>query len=431
MTSVAAAAVAAAPGPVAILDDDPTGTQEVVDTPVLLDWSGEVLERLTGRPFHVITNTRARSPEAAYRITREVTAGVVHRFPQAQVVLRGDSTLRAHLREEYEAVRDVVYPGETPTLLLVPALPAAGRVTVNGVHLIERDGRRTPLHDTEFATDGAFSYRTARLLKWAEERSGGLFRAAAGTELPLPTLRAGGPGTVRARLTTSPAGRGGFVCAPDAETVSDLRMIAEGLQGAQADGARVIVRCAPTFAALVAGTLARTFVAAPRARRLLVVCGSYVQQTTRQLRALLDRYPSSLVELPLGRFGRGEGSHDVERVVSRARELLRTRRLAVVATPRTRTSAADDPAAAGVISAELARATELLADDAELILFKGGITSAVGVRDGLGSSYATVEGPVMPGVSLWRLSDGRHCLIFPGNVGGDNALVNLVNEVLR
>lgn len=415
----------------AILDDDPTGAQEVVDTPVVLDWSEDVLERLTERPFHVITNTRARSPEDAYRTTREVTAWVVHRFPQAQVILRGDSTLRAHLREEYEAVRDVVYPGETPTLLLVPALPAAGRVTVNGVHLIERDGRRTPLHDTEFATDGGFSYRTARLLDWAEERSAGLFRAAAGSELPLTALRAGGAGAVRAALTTSAAGGGGSVFAPDAETVSDLRLIAEGLRSAQADGARVIVRCAPTFAAVVSGTLARTLLAAPRARQLLVVCGSYVRQTTRQLRALFARYPSSLVELPLGRLGTADGSNDIERAVNRARGLLRAGDVAVVATPRMRTAAADDPSAAGLISAGLARVTELLADDAELVIFKGGITSAVGVRDGLGSSFATVEGPVTPGVSLWRLTNGRRCLIFPGNVGGDEALVRLVDEVLR
>ena len=35
----------------------------------------------------------------------------------------------------------------------------------------------------EYARDGAFSYRTARLLDWAQERSGGFFAATRGREL--------------------------------------------------------------------------------------------------------------------------------------------------------------------------------------------------------------------------------------------------------
>src|SRR5206468_11139000 len=102
---------------------------------------------------------------------------------------RGDSTLQAHLLEEYLAVRDVAFPGRTPPLLLVPALPYAGRITVGGVHLLERDGRRIPLHETEFAADPSFAYDDARLLQWAEDRSGGLFARAAGREIHLDELR--------------------------------------------------------------------------------------------------------------------------------------------------------------------------------------------------------------------------------------------------
>ena len=58
-------------------------------------------------------------------------------------------------------------------LLLVPALPASGRVTVGGVHMLERDGARVPLHETEYARDGALSYSSADLAAWADERSGG------------------------------------------------------------------------------------------------------------------------------------------------------------------------------------------------------------------------------------------------------------------
>ena len=123
-------------------------------------------------------------------------ASRARRRPTPRLVLRGDSTLRGHLLEEYLGVRSVVAPGRWPVLLLVPALPAAGRITVDGVHLFVRDGVPTPLHETEYANDGVFAYASARLLDWAEERSDGLFRAGDGAELSLAALRAGGPAVV-------------------------------------------------------------------------------------------------------------------------------------------------------------------------------------------------------------------------------------------
>lgn len=411
-----------------MLDDDPTGAQEVAETPVLLDWSDGVLRRLAEGPFHVITNTRACSAGEAYAITRGATRAVLSRFPRAHVILRGDSTLRAHLREEYEGVRDGAFPGLAPPLLLVPALPAAGRVTVAGVHLLERGGTRTPLHETEYARDGVFAYRSARLLDWAEERSGGLFPARRGIEVALPELRRRGASAVQEALTVSAELGSPSVCVPDAVTIADLETIGDGLRGAQADGVPVIVRCAPTFAAVFCRTVASQLLPVPSAESLLVVCGSYVPQTTRQLARLVERYAEAVVELQLDLLLRDEC--ELERAARTAGDLLARNRLAVIATPRTRLPVANDPTAAGRVTDSLARLTQRLAGHAELVLFKGGITSAVGVRDGLGAQLVTVEGPVRPGVALWRLESRRRCMIFPGNIGDDDTLADLVDEVL-
>ena len=150
---------------------------------------------LDGPPsVHLVTNARALPAERAPAVRRRRGPRCARRAPRTRaVVLRGDSTLRGHLLEEYLGVRDVVDRRAGPPLLLVPALPSAGRVTVGGVHLIERDGRRTPLHETEYARDGVFAYASARLLEWAEERSGGLFSAGDGRELHLDELRSRGP----------------------------------------------------------------------------------------------------------------------------------------------------------------------------------------------------------------------------------------------
>src|SRR5262249_46224548 len=150
-----------------------------------------------------------------------------------------------------------------------------------------------PLHETEYARDPSFAYRDARLLQWAEDRSGGFFPVAAGREVG----RAGADAIAATLIELAAAGRPA-VCVPDAATLPDLETIAHGLRRAETAGAEVIVRSAPTFVGVFAGNLASTTVAAPAADgSMLVMCGSYVSTTTRQLAALAENYPASLIEV--------------------------------------------------------------------------------------------------------------------------------------
>jgi uncharacterized protein YgbK (DUF1537 family) len=67
----------------------------------------------------------------------------------------------------------------------------------------------------------------------------------------------------------------------------------------------------------------------------------------------------------------------------------------------------------------------------DVVLSKGGITSATNLSDGLGAQEANVVGPVAPGVSLWSVvppEGGRiSYVVFPGNVGSDDALADVVD----
>jgi uncharacterized protein YgbK (DUF1537 family) len=64
-----------------------------------------------------------------------------------------------------------------------------------------------------------------------------------------------------------------------------------------------------------------------------------------------------------------------------------------------------------------------------VVVAKGGITSHVTLREGLGATAATVLGPLLPGVALWR-ADGDagavSYVVVPGNVGGPRLLVELL-----
>jgi len=421
-----------------VLDDDPTGTQAVRDVPVLLDRCDEAQLAAAagkGRPaVHVMTNTRALPAREAEEVTEEATRAARRVLPHARLVLRGDSTLRGHLLPEYRAVRRAAFSDRPPVLLLVPALPAAGRITHDGVHWLVVDSRRHPLHQTEYAQDSDFAYRSARLLDWAAERSGGYFDPAAGRELFLERLRDGGPDAVAEMLLAAADGGAPAVCAPDAESLDDLVIIAAGLRAAEAAGAPVLARAAPAFAAVLAGTLADGLVPTPLAdqRGVLVVCGSYVSGTTRQLADLRRRLGIAPLEVDARSLASGQPATEISRVASEAGRQLAERGVAVVATPRARSPGTTSLAAGTRIARGLAAVVAALDALPAVVVAKGGITSHVVARDGLGVVEAWAVGPVTPGVALWNvLARGLEVayLTFPGNVGGEADLTDLVARV--
>src|SRR5262245_32331794 len=210
--------------PLIVLDDDPTGAQSEAGVPVALEWERGLLERIAAAnplAVHLLTNSRALAADEAEAVTREAAAAAVATLPGSPIVLRGDSTLRAHLLPEYLGLREAVFPERDPVLMLVPALPAAGRVTRKGTHYLDRAGEQVRLDATEYARDPDFGYSSSRLLEWAEERSEGLFAAAAGRELHLGALRDRGGTAVRDALAAM-AGAGPAVLAVDAVDVFDL-----------------------------------------------------------------------------------------------------------------------------------------------------------------------------------------------------------------
>jgi uncharacterized protein YgbK (DUF1537 family) len=290
--------------------------------------------------------------------------------------------------------------------------------------LLERDGFRAPLTETEYATDGAFAYGSSRLLEWLEERSNGAFAAGAGVEVPLEQLRRDGAAAVAEALTQAARHDGPAGCVPDAETHGDLELIANGLRATDFD---VAVRCAPAFAAIFAGRLATALLELPRPDRgLLVVCGSYVSASVRQLAALRAAYPGAFVDLDVEHL-----EDEEERLASVAAGLLSTGRLAVLATPPVHEGRLDSLELGSRVALPLARVVKRVKGRgaADLFLFKGGVTSAVCARDGLGFDRALVRGPVDAGVALWEGAGGR-CLVVPGNVGDEGVLLRLVREAL-
>jgi uncharacterized protein YgbK (DUF1537 family) len=167
----------------------------------------------------------------------------------------------------------------------------------------------------------------------------------------------------------------------------------------------------------------------------LIVVGSHVGQTSRQVTALRDRRATADIELDVAAVIASpervvaETARQVAAALGRSDVLLYTSR-----TPVRGRDAADSLAIARAVSAALSRTVrQALAAEPAWVIAKGGITSHDVALYGLGIRRAEVAGQLFPGlISLFRPVDaapeaiGMPYIVFPGNVGDDQALARVV-----
>lgn len=428
---------------VAVLDDDPTGTQTVRDVPVLTRWAVDDVRwalRQDTPGFYVLTNTRSLAPADAAARDREVAAACLAAAEQEGVPLvfasRSDSTLRGHYPLETDAIADIV---PVDAVLLCPAYVDAGRVTIDGVHYVRTADGLLPVADSEFARDATFGYSSSRLADWVEEKSAGRIRAADVMTLRLDDIRGGTTDTLRERLARA---RDGRVVAVDAATDDDLRAVVLAVLAAEAAGSRFVYRVGPSFVRARIGQDAHAPIDDARLASLirqdahgLVVVGSHVGQTSRQLARLADRRRFVSVELDVPTVvDETRAENHIRAAVATATEALRDS-LVVVSTSRTLVTGADETASLDIarrVSAALTRATHdiVTALRPSFVVAKGGITSADIATHALGIDRAWVRGSLLPGiVSLWESAGGLPYVVFAGNVGDDDALADVIERL--
>jgi uncharacterized protein YgbK (DUF1537 family) len=406
---------------VIVLDDDPTGSQCAADVDVLLaptEFGVPEFIASSESSVFALTNTRAVGPRQATDVVTRIRLLSSSASADVCLVLRGDSTLRGHLIAEMRALGLDGGVG-----LFVPAFPAAGRVTVDGAHYLRVDGRLVNIADTEFARDPVFGFRGRSLAERLNEVDPGRPTRT----LALRDLRADGARAIERALLALPTGG---VLVPDAETDADLECIAAGFLAARATGRHVVLRCGAPLAALVAGRPGRTLHgdSESAARRLLVVCGSHTEASTRQLQALVALTGSSIEVQTEPLMGRG-APREITRVVAVARQSLADDGVAVIATSRNRRATHNTLEHGATVMDGLVEVVRRLEGSMDAVISKGGITSAEVVRRGLGAAVARVRGQIRTGVSLWEVNtkDGQPIpvAVVPGNVGSAETLVEI------
>jgi len=437
---------------IAVLDDDPTGTQTVAGVAVLTSWSVSDLRWAIARGpgmFFVLTNTRSASPELARARNAEIAANLAAAAAAeggvpVRLVSRCDSTLRGHYPLETDVHQAAAEAAGQPYdgVLFSPAYLAAGRVTVNDVHWARRGEQLVPVATTEFARDATFGYRSSNLRAFVLEKTAGHLRPEDVVSLDLGSIRSGGPEAVRELLMRVRGGRPVIVNAAEEE---DLEVVALGLQLAEREGRRFLHRSGPSLVRVLDGLVVRPplrheqlYPRGPRPGHGLIVVGSHVGHSTRQVSELLALPDIATVELDVpALLTAPDAAAVVESVAATVAAALQhsevllstSRELVVGATP------AESLAIAGQVSRALVDVVRAVRAAAPLrfVLAKGGITSSDVATEGLTIRRAEVIGQLFPGmVSVWLAADGEAdaglpLVVFAGNVGETSALAEAVS----
>ncbi|XP_043699909.1 uncharacterized protein LOC122650571 [Telopea speciosissima] len=433
-----------------VLDDDPTGTQTVHDIEVLTEWSVESLvEQFERKPkcFFILTNSRSLSSEKAIALIKDICRNLETAAKSVEntgytVVLRGDSTLRGHFPEEADAAVSVL--GSMDAWIICPFFLQGGRFTIDDVHYVADADRLVPAGDTEFAKDAAFGYRSSNLREWVEEKTKGRVPASSVASISIHILRKGGPSAVCEHLCRL---HKGSICIVNAVSERDMAVFAAGMIQAELKGKRFLCRTAASFVSARIGIRPRAPIL-PKDMGMskvrdggLIVVGSYVPKTTKQVEDLKSQFGHVIrcIEVSVDKLAMQsleEREQEINQAAEMADVLLRGHKDTLVMTSReliTGKYASESLEINFKVSSALVEIVRRITTRPRYILAKGGITSSDLATKALEAKRAKVVGQALAGVPLWQLGpESRHpgvpYIVFPGNVGDSTALAEVVKR---
>jgi uncharacterized protein YgbK (DUF1537 family) len=432
---------------IVVLDDDPTGTQTVRDIPVLTSWAVGALEKeLSGEfpGFFLLTNSRSLTEQAACDLAREIGGNLYlaskNTGVRVVVISRSDSTLRGHFPAEVDAAAEILNKQQLP-YLIIPFFLEGGRYTLDDIHYVKEKDSLVPAAMTPFAKDAAFGFSHSNLKKYIEEKTRGKINAEDVIAVSLEDIRVGGPERVAEVLRSVPQGT---ACIINSASYRDMEVVVSALITVENEGYEFLYRTAASFVrsrlGLDAGDglLSGTQLVNPSANGGLFVIGSYVPKTTAQTNALFELTDIVPIEVKVDELlDERRRSEEIERVIALTNGTLGSGADAAVYTSRSLVAGSDASsslAIGGIVSASLVEIVSNLTHQPRYLVAKGGITSSDIATEALGIRRALVIGQALPGVPAWRCGEetrypGMTYIVFPGNVGEDDALAQIVRKI--
>lgn len=455
------------PDKIVVLDDDPTGVQTVHGISVYTDWKEESIRSGFGeenRLFFILTNSRSFSQEKTKSVHQEIARRICRISRETgkkfMIISRGDSTLRGHypletevLREEMERETGKAVDGE----IICPFFPEGGRLTMENVHYVKEGPMLVPAGMTEFAKDKTFGYHASDLTEYVEEKTGGVYKKEDCICITLEELRGERTEDILKKLLKAEKFAKIIV---NATSYEELGVFCRAYSRAVAEGKCYLARTAAAFPKVLGDISDKPLLgkkeilggsgelseegARPEGQKRnggIVLVGSHVKKTTGQLNCLRQSGAElEYLEFDVNTcFAPGGLEKEAGRVTALAQEIILSGKTAVVFTSR-KLLAPEEADVEEMLKLSVAISGAVTSVIGQLkvrpsfIIAKGGITSSDVGTKALGVKKALVMGQVRKGIPVWLTGKeskfpGMPYIIFPGNVGEETTLREIVEEL--
>ncbi len=435
-----------------VIDDDPTGSQTVHDCLLLLKWDCSTLVKgfeSQSNLFFILANTRSLSENDA-KLTIEEICKNLKKVMASQTyteeiifISRGDSTLRGHNFLEPNALNSCLGPFDAT--FHIPAFIEGKRLTINGLHFVDKN----PINQTIFAKDKVFGFKTSNVknLLFQKSKSQINFEDIQNLFLSdMEILNDEENNNVLKKLKNLKNNKHVIV---DVENYSQLKKFSSVIKKLTKQK-KFLFRTAASFISAISEKKSvshgETFFSNLRIRNKeksflpgLIIVGSYVELSTKQLKNLLEISNCNPIELDVVEFFKINSSENNQK----RRNLLKNKflkeirfsfekgRTPVVFTSR-KFMSLNYSQQINFYNSLACFIAELVADlkyEIGYLISKGGITTNVILSNGLNANYVYLEGQILTGISVvtCKLKNNERLPIVthPGNIGSEDSLVNI------
>jgi uncharacterized protein YgbK (DUF1537 family) len=424
-----------------VLDDDPTGTQTVHNVSVLTVWDEQTLTseiEKGSKIFFILTNSRSMTADLADALNQEIGENIKNVFEkngkEFTIISRGDSTLRGHYPNELLALTHSLQV-ENYITAIIPAFFEGGRFTIDDVHYVREGQDLIPAAETPFAKDKAFGFTQSNLKNWVEEKTHGTIKSDSVISFSLKSLRENSIEEISEKIKVLPENSTIIVNATDYYDLEKFTL------AYYHSGVKIVFRTAASFVKAIAGIDSKELlekedlVTKNNPNGGLIIVGSYVPKTTKQLSNLLKINELESIELNINAILNQDLK--LENVLHQLESLISKGKNVVLFTSRNLLSGKDEKESLHIgntIADFVTSVVENLSIAPKFIIAKGGITSSDIATKALKIKRAKVLGQALAGVPVWGAGIESKFpfmpyIIFPGNVGNDDSLVDLYEKL--
>lgn len=454
-----------------VLDDDPTGIQTVHGIYVYTDWNIESIREgflSEQQMFFILTNSRSFNEETTKNVHGIIAENIKTIAKETGIdyiiISRSDSTLRGHYPLETETLRlhldqeDAQIDGE----IIMPFFKEGGRYTIDNIHYVEQNDLLVPAGQTEFANDKTFGYHYSHLGRWVQEKTKGKYLEEHIVYISLDELRKLNYKVITEKLISINCFQKVVV---NAISYEDVKVFVTALMIAYKAGKRFVCRSAAALTKVIGNISDKPLLKKEELIEQdnnnggLIIVGSHVQKTSDQLAKLRTRTDIKFIEFNQHLvIDEKAFCAEIKRVITLTETNLSTGYTTAVYTKRNRldlemltqletsitTPFSEDLGEDQIKALELDLSVRISNAVTEIVkqlsvrprflIAKGGITSSEIGTTALAVKKALVIGQILPGIPVWKTGvesrfPGMSYVIFPGNVGSVDDLLNAVEKM--